>query len=154
MSRTIAALRALHGLTLLIGLIGATRFLIGALRNPSLVLTSHPSNLAEYASLVAIQLYIGWIACFRFGQRSAFKSLISFVVWLAIFVWSNLDVWNTDWSMSAEPTFAGHLERWGAPGIYICLYAVLPILCYTAPKRVALPLAAPPGGLKGTEGFV
>jgi hypothetical protein len=130
-------LRLVHAAAVALGTISSGRRLADVLSVGG-ILSRRPSYVALYAGLVAVNLFIAWSAWWRFGRRSLRASIVSYAVWLPLFVWHGWytdAVWApfqpySDYPMAPNEVSARFWEIFFIAGFYFCAYALFPVLCY------------------------
>ena len=130
-------LRLVHGLAVALGTISSVRRLADILSVGG-IHSSRPSYVALYAGLVAVNLFIAWSAWWRFGRRSLRASIVSYAVWVPLFVWHGWytdAVWApfqlySDYPMAPNEVSARFWEIFFIAGFYFGAYALFPVLCY------------------------
>jgi hypothetical protein len=131
-------LRWIHGFAVALGTISSGRRLVGILSDLEEMLSIRPSYVVLYTGLVAVNLCTAWFAWRRFGRRSLRVAVVSYAVWVLLFVWHG---WYTgaDWApyqlysdspMAPEEVSARFLKIFFIAGFYFGAYALFPVLCY------------------------
>jgi hypothetical protein len=141
--KVVWVLRFVHGLAVALGTKASAHRLADVLDAGGLH-SSRPSYVALYTGLVAVNLFIAWTAWRRFGRRSLRAAIVSYAVWIPLFVWHGWytdAVWApyqlyTDCLMAPDQVFARFWEIFFIAGFYFSAYALFPVLCYLDKRHV------------------
>ena len=116
------------------------------------------SYLILYAGLCMTNAFIAWAAWRRFGRRSLRVSIVSYMVWLALYVWEGLITDAPLFRLHLDTPPIDHSYAYYYAQIYlsvlfsICVYAIFPVLCYFDRRTPRTPSpVAPIGGLGGSS---
>ena len=130
----VKGLRLAHGIALLLGVWMSVLMLLSLpMGGPSTTLMVLGLNLG----LLVTQLFIAWCAWWRFETTSFRAALLSFLVWLVLFVWQGWlppAPWFRKEEVLTDETLWDDLPRLALIAAWVGSYMIFPALRYIGGK--------------------